>query len=255
MKQRKICYYMIFFYLAIQIVGILFNNYLNIQTNSFVYLISNFLIQILVAIFIIYNVSKFFRWKDIGFGKIHNRNLYWFLPYMFIILSMLYTFLISIYQNIQSYNSSIWISLFLIFIATTLSGFCEEVLFRGILLNTFKKENSLIKGMIISSIGFSIFHITTVFIGKSLFLAISNVIYASLLGFAFVALSLKINNIWPLIIYHSLWNYILIISDMLDISLSQASYYNNFLNIAIAIFLWIDILRKEKNKKRSIFSR
>lgn len=255
MKERKICYNMIFFYLAIQIVGILFNNYLNIQNDSFVYLISSFVIQMLVAIYISYNVSKFFNWKNIGFGKVHKKNFCWFLPHIFIILSMLYTFLLSIYQNIQNYNSSILVSLFLIFIGTTLSGFCEEILFRGVLLNTFKKQHSLIKGMIISSIGFSIFHITTIFIGKSLFLAISNVIYASLLGFAFVALSLKINNIWPLIIYHSLWNYILIVSNMLNISLSQASYYNNFLNIIISIILWGDILRKEKNKNKLIFSR
>lgn len=246
------CYTMIITYIIIQLIGLFFMRYLNVQSGS---LILTFAIQMIAALYISNKVNKFYGWKNIGFGNIQKQNLFWFLPYVIIIGNMSYTFLVSIYQNSSKYDISIWFSLFFILIGTILSGFCEEILFRGILLNTYKKQNSLIQGMIFSSIGFSIFHITVVFVGKSFFSAIFNVIYASLLGFAFVALTLKINNILPLIIYHCLWNYILIASEMLNISLSKASYYNNILNIIISIILWIYILYKEKSKKKLIFSR
>ena len=73
-------------------------------------------------------------------------------------------------------------------------------MFRGMLLNTLKGKIPLISAMIISSLGFSVMHITTIFAGKTLIQALVNVIASSLLGFAFV-LAIILNNILPLAIF------------------------------------------------------
>ena len=68
---------------------------------------------------------------------------------------MLYKFIEGIYKNISYFNSTTLISIVLIFIGTVIAGFSEEIMFRGMLLNTLKGKIHLISAMIISSLGFS----------------------------------------------------------------------------------------------------
>lgn len=255
MDSKKKAYKIILIYLAIQIIGTFLKNNLDSSNISNDYQVYNLVVQIISTSCIIFIIRRDFNWDEIGFGKIKIKYFFLFLPHLLIILCMINTFIIEISKNSSHYNISIWINLLIILVGSFAAGFCEEVIFRGVLLNTLRKYNSLIYSMIISSVGFSILHITTILSGNSIFYAIINVIIASLLGFAFVALLLKFNNIWPLIIYHSLWNYILIASEMLDISLSKAAYYNNIVNIMLTIILWFIIIKDEKNKKKLIFSK
>ena len=101
---------------------------------------------------------------------------------------MLNKFAVEITKNMEVYDSSIYMFIIFVFIGTVMAGFCEEVIFRGIILNSFKSEKSFIIAMIISSLGFSIVHITTIVMGNSLVEAFMTVFYSSLLGFAFVGL-------------------------------------------------------------------
>ena len=58
---------------------------------------------------------------------------------------MLYKFIEGIYKNISYFNSTTLISIVLIFIGTVIAGFSEEIMFRGMLLNTLKEKIPLIK--------------------------------------------------------------------------------------------------------------
>lgn len=254
MNSKKKAYKIILIYLAIQIIGTFFKSSVGASNQSITYQVYNLIIQMLSTSIIIFIIRKDFDWKEIGFGKVKRKYLYLILPHLLIILCMINTFIIGVAQNSSHYNITIWINLFIILVGSLAAGFCEEVLFRGVLLNTLRKNNSLVYSMVISSVGFSILHITTILSGKSIFYAIINVIIASLLGSAFVALLLKINNLWPLIIYHALWNYILIASDILELNLSKAAYYNNTVNIILTIILWFILIRDEKKKNKFIFN-
>lgn len=53
---------------------------------------------------------------------------------------MLYKFIEGIYKNISYFNSTTLISIVLIFIGTVIAGFSEEIMFRGMLLNTLKEK-------------------------------------------------------------------------------------------------------------------
>ena len=74
-------------------------------------------------------------------------------------------------------------------------------------------------------------------------------------GFSFVALAIKLNNIWPIIIFHVLWNFILMASPVIGIDVSVASIICNPLNIVIAIILWIIIIIEQRRNRKLIFSR
>lgn len=218
---------------------------MNVDSSNVIYKI---IIQIPPTVFILYFIKKYYNWKEVGFTSIKLKSLIWFVPYLIILIFMIIKFIDGLSKNIVSYDINIYMLIIITFIGTVMAGFCEEVIFRGIILNSFKSEKSYIISMIISSIGFSIVHITTVVMGNSLFQALVTVFYSSLLGFAFVGLVMKIKNIWPLIIFHSLWNFILMISQTLQLEISLAVGVCNVMNIFMAIILWTIVIIGEKRK-------
>ena len=84
--------------------------------------------------------------------------------------------------------------------------------------------------------------------------AIINVIYSSLLGFSFVALAIKLNNIWPVVIFHVIWNFILMASSLIGVEVSKVSLLCNPLNIIMGVILWTIIIRDQRKKNKLKYS-
>lgn len=226
---------------------------MNINSSNIIYKI---IIQIPSTVFLLYFIKKYYNWRDIGLTSKNSKSLIWFVPYLVILILMTNKFIIEMSKNLGSYDSNTWLLIIITFIGTFMAGFCEEVIFRGIILNAFRNEKSYVLAMITGSIGFSIVHITTIIMGNSLLDALVTVFYSSLLGFAFVGLAMKMNNIWPLIIFHSFWNFILILSQTLELEISLAAGICNVMNIFMSIILWISVIVGEKRKimKKTILS-
>ena len=220
---------------------------MNMDSSNIIYKI---IIQIPPMVFLLYFIKKYYKLKDIGFKSKNSKTLIWFTPYIIILIIMTRKFIMELNKNIEFHNNSTYILIIIIFIGTIMAGFCEEVIFRGIILNSFKSEKSYLIAMIISSLGFSIVHITTVVMGNSLLEAFITVFYSSLLGFAFTGLAMKMNNIWPLIIFHSLWNFVLMTSQSLNLEISLACGICNIINIFVAIILWSIVIFEEKKKSK-----
>ena len=259
MEDLKISIRSIIVYELIMIIGSMIMSSFDITSdNKLAQLIGNSIIQLISSGYIVYIIKKFYKLENIGFSKIKKDKLVWFIPYIFILISMLYKFIEGIYKNISYFNSTTLISIVLIFIGTVIAGFSEEIMFRGMLLNTLKGKIPLISAMIISSLGFSVMHITTIFAGKTLIQALVNVIASSLLGFAFVPLAIILNNILPLAIFHTLWNFIIIASSTMGINISKVYLFCNPINIIISIILWTSIIKKQKkntfSKNKLVFS-
>ncbi|MGL6106269.1 CPBP family intramembrane glutamic endopeptidase [Romboutsia sp.] len=252
-EDRRIELWIILLYIALMLIGTGMSTYIFQITDSQLAKMTILAIgQIVATLGVNIIIKKHYKWEDIGFSEINKKGLIWFIPYIAIILAMGASLIISLYKKSSSINTTTWLILLLNLIGTIFAGFTEEVIFRGVLLNNIKKHRSIILAMIVSSIGFSIIHITTVFSGLSLFQAILRVGYTSLLGFAFVTLAIKINNLWPLIIFHIAWNYIIIASAQIGVPLSKASLFFNFANIIIGTILWVVIIRAEIKSKKVI---
>ncbi|WP_286317769.1 hypothetical protein, partial [Romboutsia ilealis] len=67
-----------------------------------------------------------------------------------------------------------------------------------------------------------------------------------------------LNNILPLAIFHTLWNFIIIASSTMEISISNVYLFCNPINIIISIILWTIIIKKHKkdifSKNKLVFS-
>ena len=228
MEDIKISIRSIIVYEFIMIIGSMIMSSFDITSdNNLAQLIGNSIIQIISSGYIVYIIKKFYKLEDIGFSKIKKDKLVWFVPYIFILIPMLYKFIEGIYKNISYFNSTTLISIVLIFIGTVIAGF-------------------------------SVMHITTIFAGNTLIQALVNVIASSLLGFAFVPLAIILNNILPLAIFHTLWNFIIIASSTMGINISKVYLFCNPINIIISIILWTIIIKKQKkstfSKNKLVFS-
>ncbi|MEW9079762.1 lysostaphin resistance A-like protein [Terrisporobacter glycolicus] len=259
MSKKKAGILVLMGYLITMGIGILIGNVvsnilgenvlgtMNMNSNNIIY---KFIIQIPPTVFIIYFIKKYYNWEDIYLSSKNLKSFIWFVPYLIVLIFIIGKFITELSKHISTYDRSIYLMIIIIFTGTAMAGFCEEVIFRGIILNSFKSEKSYIMAMIISSLGFSIVHITTIVMGNSLFEALVTVFYSSLLGFAFVGLAMKMKNIWPLIIFHSIWNFILIASQSLQFEISIAAGICNIMNIFMAIILWVVVIVEEKRKNR-----
>lgn len=99
---------------------------------------------------------------------------------------------------------------FILFIlAMVMVGIAEELMFRGVLLNScleFFGENSISsirKSIIISGCIFGAFHVFNVLVGASLYGSVIQAISAAVLGIVFGAIYVRCGkNIWPCIVIH-----------------------------------------------------
>lgn len=228
MEDLKISIRSIIVYELIMIIGSMIMSSFDITSdNNLAQLIGNSIIQLISSGYIVYIIKKFYKLENIGFSKIKKDKLVWFVPYIFILIPMLYKFIEGIYKNISYFNSTTLISIVLILIGTVIAGF-------------------------------SVMHITTIFAGNTLIQALVNVIASSLLGFAFVPLAIILNNILPLAIFHTLWNFIIIASSTMGINISKVYLFCNPINIIISIILWTIIIKKQKkstfSKNKLVFS-
>jgi membrane protease YdiL (CAAX protease family) len=91
-------------------------------------------------------------------------------------------------------------------------AFFEEILFRGILINTIlyrfgKRKKGIYYAIIISSVLFGLSHLSNLINRPSILIGtISQVVYAAATGLLYSIVYIKYRNIWSVIIIHALFN-------------------------------------------------
>lgn len=175
--------------------------------------------------------------------------------------------------GIQMVNLLFWISgyikgvqtvtisggeIILFILAMIMVGVSEELMFRGVLLNScleYFGENSvsaLRKGIIISGSIFGAFHIFNVLIGASLSGSIVQAINAAVLGIVFGIIYVRSGkNIWPCIVLHSIQDTVSFLqSGMMNgigIKDTVSSYGANMIpTIELLILVGLFLMRNKK---------
>ena len=95
-----------------------------------------------------------------------------------------------------------------LYILTMLAvGFLEEVIFRGLLFESMRKDSQA-AAIIVSSVTFGIGHIINLINGSGaeLLTNLLQVVYATVAGFMFVVIYLRSGSIFPCIIAHGVFN-------------------------------------------------
>lgn len=93
-----------------------------------------------------------------------------------------------------------------VFAITLLVGFAEEGIFRGLMLQTLKPHGQW-RAVISSTLLFGLTHALNALTGKNLMDSMLQIAYALAIGFAYAALALKKEVLWPLVLTHFLTDF------------------------------------------------
>lgn len=176
--------------------------------------------EVLTAIFIVYWIRSKGSFRKVGFSTLKTRGLVWLIPVFLVILyevGLIITKFVTSYNELS--NSTIQL-LAIIFVTTLFVGFNEEVTFRGVLLRTLNPDVHPYRAIFMSAALFSSFHLINLiaFIPPTAMLV--QLANTFVFGLFFALVALKLNNLWPLIIFHGLWDFVSIAADVLTVDLA-----------------------------------
>ena len=181
-------------------------------------------IGLLLSLTLIFFFKRNNLLKTYGLCKsdIHPKQMLYYIPAIIIVTVNLWFDLTLNYTPIET----------IIYIITMVCvGFLEEIIFRGLLFNTMKKDNLKI-AIFVSSLTFGVGHIVNLFNGSTsqLLPNILQVIYATSAGFMFVMIYCRSNSLIVCILIHAIFN---------SLSAFSVNYDSVGLEIIVAIILTI----------------
>lgn len=137
---------------------------------------------------------------DVGFNG--NLNMkHWIYIYPVIVI----TILLALVFMKGVVNTS---TILLVLVNTFVVGISEELMFRGILLNSFVQKFSYVKSIIIVSLLFGLVHISNGFVTGDFAAATTQAFMATFSGILFIAMRIRSINIIPAMILHWLWDFV-----------------------------------------------
>lgn len=94
-----------------------------------------------------------------------------------------------------------------VLINTLLVGFSEELMFRGVMLRSFRTRFSIWPAVILTSLAFGAVHSLNIFTTGEVAQSLIQSCAAALSGLIFIALRLRTGSIWPPMLLHGLWDF------------------------------------------------
>lgn len=206
-------------FIAIMLLYIISNSFLSKSDNRLNYSFYGILAYLIPLIFVLIvcllsgNISKIqFHKGNIGTGLL--------LGWLFITVG-LYNFVssyLSFDKSSISYPSIQKIILFTLIML--LVGIFEEVLYRGLILNSMitrfgYNKAGIVKSIILSSLIFGLGHLANLVMFPNLVIrTASQIIYASLNGILFASIYVRCKNIWAVAILHAVYDWLVKVSEI-----------------------------------------
>ncbi|MDG6882403.1 CAAX amino terminal protease self- immunity [Phocoenobacter uteri] len=191
--------------------------------------------EIIMTALVIGAAIRFFSWKDLGFTALNTKQLLWLVP-MFIVILLMGFDIVEFVMN-HDISSEKWSLFALIGFTTFLVGFSEELLYRGIILGAFIKQNRLIAGVFTSAIIFSLLHSMNILGGLTFSAMVIQLLMTFIAGLFFALLRIKAVSIIPLMIFHWLWDFFLIAGGLLGVGKQTSLYFVAFEILFVIIML------------------
>lgn len=197
-------------------------------------------VELVLTAFVLFVNYKYF--DNSGFSALDKANFKYFMPFGILIIIIFITFCTTAaWQNAD-------ISILILTLATCiLVGVSEEVMFRGIVLHSFLKITTKAKAVMISAILFSLLHSVNVLGGLDFGSMLLQLFSTFVFGIVFACICVKIKNIIPLIIYHALWDFVLIGSATTGSDIGLLTSIGVIMNIVLAI-IYFNKIKKESSR-------
>lgn len=94
-----------------------------------------------------------------------------------------------------------------VLINTLFVGFSEELMFRGVMLRSFRTRFSVWPAVILTSLAFGAVHSLNIFTTGEVAQSLIQSCAAALSGLIFMAMRLRSGSIWPAMLLHGIWDF------------------------------------------------
>lgn len=148
------------------------------------------------------------NYKGTSFNKLK-------MTFSFVMFSVLMILLMVFYLIQGTYKQESQYFIYVV-ITTIFVAFSEEVMYRGIVLSGFLKKYTIVKAIVYSSILFALLHTVNILGGESIKSMLIQLANTFILGIVLACFRVKNKNIIPLILYHFIWDIILISSPFVE---------------------------------------
>jgi len=140
------------------------------------------------------------QWRDVGLNQMPSGRSLWltWLPMLYIVAGLAF----AVVFGLPPVGVLAWI-----LFNTFLVGLSEELMFRGVLLQAFRRTVSIWPAVWLTTLSFGAIHILNVFMTGELRTALIQSAAAALSGLLFIALRLRTGSLWPCIVVHGLWDF------------------------------------------------
>jgi uncharacterized protein len=140
------------------------------------------------------------QWRDVGLNKLASWRslLLTWLPMLYIVVGLAF----AVVFGLPPLGVLLWI-----LFNTFLVGLSEELIFRGVLLQAFRRAVSIWPAVWLTTLAFGAIHVLNVFMTGDLRGALIQSAAAALSGLLFIALRLRTGSLWPGIVVHGLWDF------------------------------------------------
>ncbi len=143
----------------------------------------------------------------VGAAAVRPREVAWLLPLAVPLVAGLAALAVAVAEAAPAPGRT---SLLLAAAATTaLVGFSEELMFRGVLLHGAWRTGGLFRAMLSSALGFSSLHAVNVLGGSPPASVLVQLATTFVFGLATAPLAVRLGTIWPLMLLHWGWDFLL----------------------------------------------
>ncbi len=204
-------------------------------------IVQSWMIQIILCAVCLYYVWRYFGWSGAGFAQCNWRGLVWLLPaYLVLVLLFIEAVPAMLSGSLSSADRNVLAALAF---TTFLIGFSEEVMFRGILLRGALTRLSVAPAMLLSAVAFSFVHALNGLGSQPGSDMLQHLAFTFLVGFFLAPVALRIGNLWPLIIWHWLWDMAVFSSGILGV-IQPFALAGILTQVIISLVLWSRIVKE-----------
>lgn len=192
--------YIVYFTIALKVSGVGYENITDSANN----VLKAVVLPLAGGAILLTAIAKWSGWwKDLWHDKYKIKGHNWM--HLFAIIM-----LIGIISNLAAakFGNTTGQMIGYIFIGTALVGYCEEILFRGIVLRGARGSGlSELRVMLVVAISFGLFHGVNLFLGQDLVATVQQVVFATINGAIFYVIFRKSGLLIVPMILHGLWDF------------------------------------------------
>jgi hypothetical protein len=196
-------------------------------------------VEVLLTLMCAGVVWRYYHAGAAMFGKLHSPSLGWLAPLYLMLIAAWGTIIVAM-QSTPIDNAQ-WSAFMITGFATGLVGISEELMFRGIILQSLLKTQSAQRAVLISALAFASLHSINIIAHHSWLLMLGQLAITFVFGVFAASVTIRMKNLIPMIAFHWLWDFQTLSVVALPVHTPEWVAGTIVIELILGIVLWVGL--------------